>query len=69
MFVGLMCASFEQTRCRVAVKSIFIESLGASFSRALRHSEKWREEWRNRLLLFFSEELFLFFQEKRKRGA
>ena len=57
-------ARLEQTRCRVAVNFIFIECLGASFSRAHRHSEKWREERGDRLLLNFS--FFLFKQKEQK---
>jgi len=45
MFVGLMCGSSEQTRCRVAVNTIFLEGLGESFSSSHRHSKKLREEW------------------------
>jgi len=42
---------FAQDRlCRVGVNFIFYEGLGASFRRAHRHSEKWREARRNRLL-------------------
>jgi len=62
-FVGLMCASYEQTRCRFAVNSIFLESLGESFSCSHRHSKKLGEEWGNRLLLIFC---FFFIKEKEK---
>ena len=61
-----MCASYEQTRCRFAVNSIFLEGLGESFSCSHRHSKKLREERGNRLLLIFC---FFFIKEKEKEAA